>query len=279
MDPNKIKLIVFDRKKEPEKAMLHSSMVYYDLIMMCIETGQKDKVENDFASFKVNLVEIVKGSKYPLYIDWAKSKLLEINAGLIKMLARRVHNSVVCYLPNDVPEEDLIQIGNTSFINAIKTYDSNRGTLGTYAYKIMKNDMIREANAMQFIRKPEWRSKNKEINNNYIYMSTTLDTTVVRGEEGDEKPLLDLQIDNFNPETNYSIEYNQERVKELIDDLKPRDKTIFLMSIGFKEGDENKSKEKKQYTLQEIADECNLTKGRVSQILKEIKTKIIKMLD
>lgn len=168
MDLDKIKVIVIDRKKEPKKNVLYWSREIYEIITASIKYGSKAEKEYgkiELPKLKLDLLDIIKINKYALHVDWAKSKLLELNSNLIKKLAKTIHSSIIINLPNDVPEEDLIQVGNTSFIKALRTYDPNMGTLGTYAYKIMRNDMIKEANAMQFVKKAEWRKKEELVLN------------------------------------------------------------------------------------------------------------------
>ncbi len=65
----------------------------------------------------------------------ARDKIIISNVGLINKVIKDLNNPKMLF-------EDMMEVGIIGLINAVDNYDSNKGKFSTYAYTIIKNEII-----------------------------------------------------------------------------------------------------------------------------------------
>lgn len=229
----------------------------------------------------------------------ARRKMIQANLRLVVNVAKR-------YSRYGVPLLDLIEEGNLGLMKAAKKYDPKTGyRFSTYACWWIKQSILRALSDQgKTIRVPVYMSeaiikykkvveelkhrlhrkprigeiarklnvsvvKVKEIKQAMDTKPTSLDTPI--GEDGAGK-LLDLVEDMSaeSPFENITKLFQQEKVREVIDLLKPRYRRVIKLRYGLES--------KGPFTLEEIGRRLKITKERVRQIEDNATNKIRDML-
>lgn len=140
----------------------------------------------------------------------ARNKLIEHNLRLVVYVA----SGYVTHVEKD----DLIEIGNIGLIKAVDTYKLEKEVkFATYAGRCINNEIL------MYLRKSNI-VLNKEITINELI-----------GEETGEESITFLDSFSSNNNTEEEIEENdlKEKIPELVDSLKTRDKKIITLVYGF----------------------------------------------
>jgi RNA polymerase primary sigma factor len=216
----------------------------------------------------------------------ARDELIKANTRLVVSIAKR-------YIGNGVPFLDLIQEGNLGLIKAVEKYDYHRGfRFSTYAtwwvrqtitraiadqartirvpvhmvdrirqmYKIERGleqslgrsprvEELAEAVGMP-IQKVQWILK-------VSWQPLSLESPV--GEE-DEAEFGQFIEDESSPTPMQSAYQSmlRDKLKEVLDDLSPREARVLRLRFGLDDGNE--------YTLEEVGQKFGLTRERIRQI-------------
>jgi len=264
-----IKLIVRDRKQDKDKNKfdLYWQKQYIGLISLVIAShtfydGQsKEEMTNNRT---LHLLDLINNEQNPELVNWAQSKLLEFNEKLILKLAHKIKNQANESLRDHVSIDDLFQAGNISLIKAVKTYNPDKNVkLSTYAYRIIQQDMWKEAVDSQMIKRPSRKTKENTSNKTPI-------SIINLDDENSKLSIEDVSDTEISIIAKYSNN-KEELLKELIERLPDRSQEILKYHYGYFDG--------KVYTLQEIGDIYKISKARVSQIIQESIEKLKKFVE
>ena len=170
----------------------------------------------------------------------AKQCLIEHNLRLVVYIARRFENT-------GINLEDLISIGSIGLIKAINTYDYEKNIkLATYASRCIENEILmhlRKTNAQK----------------TEISLSEPLNTDW----DGNELLLSDiLGTDNDMVMRTLEEDVERELLKDALEKLSEREKTIIVMRFGLAGV--------KERTQKEVADMMGISQSYISRLEKRI---------
>src|SRR5690625_2605172 len=169
-----------------------------------------------------------------------KSILIERNLRLVVYIARKFENT-------NIAIEDLISIGTIGLIKAVNTFDPDKKIkLATYASKCIENEIL------MYLRKT-----------NKIKSEISFDEPLNIDWDGNELLLSDI----LGTEGDIIYKYIESQVdrnllKEAIQKLSKREKTIVKLRFGLVNGVEK--------TQKEVADQLGISQSYISRLEKRI---------
>ncbi len=169
-----------------------------------------------------------------------KSILIERNLRLVVYIARKFENT-------NIAIEDLISIGTIGLIKAVNTFDTDKQIkLATYASKCIENEIL------MYLRKTS-KIKNE----------ISLDEPLNIDWDGNELLLSDILGTDGDIIYKYiEDEVDKSLLKEAIDKLSNREKTIVELRYGLSNGIEK--------TQKEVADLLGISQSYISRLEKRI---------
>jgi RNA polymerase sporulation-specific sigma factor len=173
----------------------------------------------------------------------AKQLLVEHNLRLVAHVIKKFENT-------GEEKEDLISIGTIGLIKAINTFNQQHGTrLATYAARCIENEIL------MFLRSNQ--KKKQEI---------SLQEPIGVDKEGNEITLMEVIAGDDTILDTVELNLLQEKMAEMIDGLKAREKKVILMRFGLGMG--------KRHTQKQIAAQLGISRSYVSRIEKRIIQKL-----
>ena len=181
-----------------------------------------------------------------------KTVLIERNLRLVVYIARKFENTRISI-------EDLISIGTIGLIKAVNTFDPDKNIkLATYASKCIENEIL-----MYLRRTSKMKSEisfdeplNIDWDGNELLLSDIL------GTDGD---IIFKDIES---------EVDKTLLKQAIDKLSGREKTIIELRFGLQNG--------KEKTQKEVADLLGISQSYISRlekrIIKRLKKEMVKLM-
>ena len=174
----------------------------------------------------------------------ARNILVERNLRLVAHIVKKFENT-------GEETDDLISIGTIGLIKAINTFDVTQKTrLATYATRCIENEILMHL-----------RSTKKSRNDVLLYDAIGAD------KEGNEITLIDIlgtDPDEVLERVELSVE--QERLREMLTGLGPREKKVLELRYGLKDGIRK--------TQREISRKLGISRSYVSRIEKRAITKL-----
>ncbi len=228
----------------------------------------------------------------------ARRKMIRANLRLVVSIAKR-------YAYYGVPFLDLVEEGNIGLMKAVEKFDLARGCkLSTYASWWIKQSitralasqgktiripmyMVEKISTMNKIaneltqtlgRKPNDSELAKvlgisvsKINEMRQVVQGTSSLFATVGEEGTGE-LIDIvaDVDAILPPKNVAATFMQQELKDLMEQLPPRENKVLCMRYGIKDG--------KVKTLEEIGKDLDVSRERVRQIENLAMKRLRKML-
>lgn len=170
----------------------------------------------------------------------AKNILVEKNLRLVVYIAKKFESS-------GINIEDLISIGTIGLMKAINSYDLSKNIkLATYASRCIENEIL------MYLRK-----------NNKIKTEISIDEPINIDSEGNDLSLGDiLGTDNDSIYKSVEEEENKKILKNAIQGLNKREKTIMQLRYGFDGKDE--------LTQKEVADRLGISQSYISRLEKKV---------
>ncbi len=174
----------------------------------------------------------------------ARNILVERNLRLVAHIVKKFENT-------GEETDDLISIGTIGLIKAINTFDVTQKTrLATYATRCIENEILMHL-----------RSTKKSRNDVLLYDAIGAD------KEGNEITLIDIlgtDPDEVLERVELSVE--QERLREMLTGLGPREKKVLELRYGLIDGIRK--------TQREISRKLGISRSYVSRIEKRAITKL-----
>lgn len=175
----------------------------------------------------------------------ARNQLIEANTGLVGHIIKKYHNQSI-----DI--DDLFSTGCIGLINAIDTYDIDKGIkLSTYACICIENAIITLI-----------RGSKKFFNQIYLDSYIRLDS--------EEKVITRLDhlilIDPNEIFENYELKERRQRLLSIIKELEPRYQYVIMHRYGLIDG--------RLYTQQEISDMIGISRSYISRVEKKALCKL-----
>ncbi|NLY51717.1 MAG: RNA polymerase sporulation sigma factor SigK [Firmicutes bacterium] len=174
----------------------------------------------------------------------ARNILVERNLRLVAHIVKKFENT-------GEETDDLISIGTIGLIKAINTFDVTQKTrLATYAARCIENEILMHL-----------RSTKKSRNDVLLYDAIGAD------KEGNEITLIDIlgtDPDEVLERVELSVE--QERLREMLMGLGPREKKVLELRYGLRDGIRK--------TQREISRKLGISRSYVSRIEKRAITKL-----
>lgn len=226
----------------------------------------------------------------------AREKLINCNLRLVVNQAKRYKNDHLSLL-------DLINEGNLGLIQAADKFDPSKGfRFSTFAvywirsaishalqtcgrniyipshiynalrkYRQVVSDLIgegvKEPTMAQIAERMDMTVK--ELEELLQHKSDTVSLATKLGDDSDDT-LEDIQADNssLTPDQIALIEHRNRLIRELLDELPDRTRTIIKMRYGLG-SDSDPAEFKKEHTLEEVGKYIGITRERVRQIEKQ----------
>jgi len=174
----------------------------------------------------------------------ARNILVERNLRLVAHIVKKFENT-------GEETDDLISIGTIGLIKAINTFDVRQNTrLATYAARCIENEILMHL-----------RSTKRSRNDVLLYDAIGAD------KEGNEITLIDIlgtDPDEVLERVELSVE--QERLREMLTSLGPREKKVLELRYGLRDGIRK--------TQREISRKLGISRSYVSRIEKRAITKL-----
>ena len=186
------------------------------------------------------------------YLQKAKAGDLSARNILVEYNLRLVAHIVKKYQTGNRSTEDLISIGTIGLINAINTYDTDKGSkLVTYASRCIENELLMRL-----------RQERKEVREISLYEPIGTD------REGNEISLMDvIRIDEenvlLNVITSESLRNINDLFTEILDD---REQQVIALRYGLYDNQE--------LTQKEISNLLHISRSYVSRIEKKALLKL-----
>ncbi len=188
-------------------------------------------------------------------------QLLEINEEKARQMLITHNLRLVVYIAKKFEStgigiEDLISIGTIGLIKAVKTFCPNKNIkLATYASRCIENEIL------MFLRKTN-QQKNE----------ISIDEPLNIDWDGNELLLSDI-LGTDDDTVNNNIESEAERtvLREAVERLPEREKSIMKMRFGLVDG--------KEKTQKEVADIIGISQSYISRLEKRIIKKLRKELE
>ena len=170
----------------------------------------------------------------------AKDILVEKNLRLVVYIAKKFETS-------GINIEDLISIGTIGLMTAINSYNLDKNIkLATYASRCIENEIL------MYLRK-----------NNKIKTEISIDEPINVDSEGNDLSLADiLGTDNDAIFKSVEDEENKKILKNAIQNLNSREKTLMQLRYGF-DG-------KEELTQKEVADKLGISQSYISRLEKKV---------
>ena len=174
----------------------------------------------------------------------ARNILVERNLRLVAHIVKKFENT-------GEETDDLISIGTIGLIKAINTFDVTQKTrLATYATRCIENEILMHL-----------RSTKKSRNDVLLYDAIGAD------KEGNEITLIDiLGTDPDEVLERVELSEEQERLREMLTGLGPREKKVLELRYGLIDGIRK--------TQREISRKLGISRSYVSRIEKRAITKL-----
>ena len=182
----------------------------------------------------------------------ARNRLIEHNLRLVAYIARRFENT-------GINIEDLISIGTIGLIKAVGTYQPAKNIkLATYASRCIENEIL------MYLRKTANQKTELSFDEplNIDWDGNELLLSDILGTDGD---LVMRPIE---------ADVDRQLLRQAMDRLEPRERTIITMRFGL-EG-------QREFTQKEVADRLGISQSYISRLGKRIiarlKKEIIRMM-
>ena len=182
----------------------------------------------------------------------ARTRLIEHNLRLVAYIARRFENT-------GINIEDLISIGTIGLIKAVGTYQPAKNIkLATYASRCIENEIL------MYLRKTANQKTELSFDEplNIDWDGNELLLSDILGTDGD---LVMRPIE---------ADVDRQLLRQAMDRLEPRERTIITMRFGL-EG-------QREFTQKEVADRLGISQSYISRLEKRIiarlKKEIIRMM-
>ncbi len=148
----------------------------------------------------------------------------------------------------DYDKKDLVSIGNIGLIKAVYSFDISKKTpFSSYASKCISNEIL------MFLRQAKKDQKN-----------ISMEDAVIQDKSGNELKIIDTIQDETNIVKEYETKEIYKIIRQIVNELPPRDKKIVMLYFGFYDD--------KVYTQEEIAQIMGISRTRISKILiKKVK--------
>ena len=193
--------------------------------------------------------EVEDGLVDRIYDQSSRDILIEHNLRLVVFIAKRFENV-------GIGIEELVSIGTVGLIKAISTFNKDKNIkLATYASRCIENEIL------MYIRKNQGRKR-----------EVSIDEPLSVDWDGNELLLSDIlgsEADNISRE----LEEDEERrlIREAVNDLNERERTIIEMRFGLISG--------KELTQKEVADILGISQSYISRLEKKIMVVLRKKIE
>lgn len=141
-----------------------------------------------------------------------RNRLIEVNLRLVPYFVYKKFKAV------DYDKDDLISMGMIGLINAVDSYDLAKGIkFASYADKCISNVIV------SFLRKIKYDSELLSLDSDTIKDESLILMGTIKSTENIEEEVMDKDLQ----------EYEEEFVRNLMDELNPRDREIIKLYFGF----------------------------------------------
>ena len=174
----------------------------------------------------------------------AKNRLIECNLRLVVYTAQKFENT-------NVNMEDLISIGTIGLIKAVSSFDNSKNIkLATYASRCIENEILMHLRKISKIKK-----------------EVSIDEPLNTDAEGNELCIADILSSEEDEVTkNMDKQDESSNLKQVLNELSDKEKTIMCMRYGLSG--------KGEMTQKEVADYFEISQSYISRIEKKILDKM-----